>query len=103
MKLLLSHGADVNAPAGHLHGITASQGAMLDGNLKFVLMLLQAAAQVNAPPASKEGSFLLLKNDDDAEAIELRCKRAARFAAINGHHVIAKTLREYKTGQYLSG
>lgn len=118
VKLLLSHGADVNAPAGHSHGITALQGAMMHGNLKIVLMLLKAEAQVNTPPASKEGRMaldaaaehgrldivsLLLKNDDDAEAIEIRCKRAARFAASNGRHVIAKILREYKTGQGFSG
>ena len=113
-RLLLAHGADVNAPAAHSRGITALQGAMMNGHLKIVLMLLQAGAQVNAPPASTEGRMaldaaaehgrldivlLLLKNDDDAEAIELRCKRAAKLAALNGHLVIARILREHRTGR----
>ncbi|KAL2054392.1 hypothetical protein ABVK25_005140 [Lepraria finkii] len=113
-RFLLAHDADVNAPAGHSHGITALQGAMMNGHLKIVLMLLQAGAQVNAPPASTEGRMaldaaaehgrldivlLLLKNDDDAEAIELRCKRAAKLAALNGHLVIARILREHRTSR----
>lgn len=43
--------------------------------------------------------LLLLKNDDDAEAIELRCKRAAKLAALNGHLVIARILREHCTSR----
>ena len=113
-RLLLAHGADVNAPAGYSRGITALQGAMMNGHLKIVLMLLQAGAQVNAPPANAEGRMaldaaaehgrldivlLLLKNDEDAEAIELRCKRAAKLAALNGHLVIARILRGHRRGR----
>jgi ankyrin repeat protein len=114
LKLLLSHGADVNAPAGHSYGIAALHGAVITGNLKIVLTLLKAGAQINAPPAEREGRMALqaaaehgrlniavplLKNDDDdeSEAIDLRCKRAAKLAAANGHYLIARILREHKT------
>ena len=113
VRLLLARGADVNAPAGHSHSTTALQGATMNGHLKIVLMLLKAGAQVSAPPASLEGRMaldaaaehghldmvhLLLKNDDDANTIEFRCKRAAEFAASEGRHVIARILREHRTG-----
>ncbi len=111
---LLSYGANVNAPAGYYKGITALQGAALNGNLKIVLILLKAGAEINAAPAIKEGRTaleaaaehghldivsLLLENDHDTEGMELRCERAARLAEREGHKVIARILREHKTGQ----
>lgn len=113
LELLLSHGADVNAPAGRPDGITALQGAAMAGRLKNVLILLKAGAQINAPPASSEGRMalgaaaesgrlvivlLLLKNDDDPEGVDIRCERAAKLAASNCQCVIARILREHKTG-----
>ena len=114
VKFLLSHNADLNAPAAHSYGITALQGAVIGGHLKIVLMLLKAGAEINAPSAKVEGRMaldvavehgrldtvlLLLKNDDDAEAIGLRCKRAAKLAASNGHHVIMRILREHSVSR----
>ena len=110
VKFLLSHNADLNAPAAHSYGVTALQGAVIGGFLKIVLMLLKAGAEINAPSANVEGRMaldvaaehgrldivlLLLKNDDDAEAIGLRCKRAAKLAASNGHHVIMRILKQH--------
>ena len=115
VTLLLSYGAEVNAPAGSLAGITALQGAALNGNLKIVLTLLQAGAEINAAPAVEKGRTalqaaaehgrldivsLLLENDHDTEGMELRCERAARSAEREGHKVIARILRERKTGQH---
>ena len=80
----------------------------------MVVMLLEAGAHVNAPPATECGRMaldvaaihgrldivvLLLKNDDDAEGINVRCKRAAELAASNGHLVIARILREHCTNR----
>lgn len=74
-------------------------------------MLLEAGADVNGPPAGKEGRtaleaaaengrldvlHLLLHNDNDIEALEMRCKQAAKLAEREGHLVIARILREYK-------
>ena len=113
VKCFLSHDADVNAPAAKSHGITALQGAVISGHLKITLMLLQAGAKINAPAANFHGRtaleaaaehgrldimLLLLKNDhddDNAEAVSLRCKRAAKLAATNGHQVIARILNEH--------
>ncbi|KAL2036493.1 hypothetical protein N7G274_010759 [Stereocaulon virgatum] len=114
VRLLLAHGADINAPAGCMSGFTALQGAASTGYLKIVLMLLEAGAHVNAPRAEIRGAMaldaaaeqgrldivaLLLNNDDDAEGIDDRCERAAKFAASNGHRVIARILREHCVNQ----
>jgi ankyrin repeat protein len=113
LELLLSHGADVDALAGPPDGIKALQGAAMAGRLKNVLILLKAGAQINAPPASSEGRMaldaaaesgrldivlLLLKNDDEPQDIDIRCERAAKLVASNGQCVIARILREHKTG-----
>lgn len=39
---------------------------------------------------------LLLNNNTETAALELRCKQAAVWAAEEGHHAIARILREYK-------
>lgn len=57
-------------------------------------MALDAAAE----SGRLEIVLLLLKNDDDPEGIDIRCERAAKLAASNGQCVIARIIREYKTG-----
>jgi hypothetical protein len=42
--------------------------------------------------------FCSRTTDDEPEASELRCKRAAKLAAVDGHYVMARILREHKTG-----
>ena len=112
--LLLSKGADVNAPAGYHRGMTALQGAATDGSPKMAFVLLEAGAEINAAPAVEHGRTaleaaaengrldiisLLLKNDHDAEGMELRCERAALLAESDDHKVIARVLREHTAGQ----
>ncbi|KFX92771.1 hypothetical protein O988_07132 [Pseudogymnoascus sp. VKM F-3808] len=108
--LLLRHGADPNAPAYESHGVTALQAAAMDGHLPVVLMLLRAGADVNAPAAKIGGRTaleaaaehdrldmvsLFLKNDTDPDSLELRRKKAAKLAIMNGNIIISMLLSEY--------
>ena len=112
--LLLSRGADVNAPAGYHRGMTALQGAATAGRPKLAFVLLEAGAEINAAPAVEHGMTaleaaaerghldiisLLLKNDHDTEGMELRCERAALLADSFHHKVIARILREHTAVQ----
>lgn len=111
VEILLASGADVNAPAAGNRGYTALQGAAMHGHLRIALMLLKAGADVNGAPAEEEGRtaleaaaengrldvlHLLLHNDDDTEALEMRCEQAAKLAQREGHLLIARILREYQ-------
>ncbi|KFX88718.1 hypothetical protein V490_07449 [Pseudogymnoascus sp. VKM F-3557] len=108
--LLLRHGADPNAPAYESHGVTALQAAAIDGHLPVVLMLLRAGADVNAPAAKIGGRTaleaaaehgrldmvsLFLKNDTEPDSLELRRKKAAKLAIMNGNIIISMLLDEY--------
>ncbi|RTE75146.1 hypothetical protein BHE90_010404 [Fusarium euwallaceae] len=57
VELLLSQGADINAPAAKWHGRTALQGAASAKklNMEVVELLLSEGADVNAPPAHVGG------------------------------------------------
>ena len=111
VSLLLSRNADVNASAARIGGATALQAAVIKGNINMVRLLLKAGAHVNAPPASSYGRMaldaaaergrldillLLLEHDDDVEALDHRCRRAAHVATLNGHHAILTILKEYR-------
>ncbi|KAN0076482.1 Ankyrin repeat-containing domain protein [Elaphomyces granulatus] len=56
-KLLHSRGANINAPAGTIHGRTALQAAccLTPPNIELVQFLLEHGADVNAPAAIQQG------------------------------------------------
>ncbi|KAF7563400.1 hypothetical protein G7046_g743 [Stylonectria norvegica] len=113
---LLSRGADVNAPGAEYRGGTALQLAAMTGNLKVAMMLLEAGADINAAPAVTDGRtalqgaaeqgrsdmvHLLLENDkpatlEEVQSLQERCEEAAKFAAREGHSVLARILREWR-------
>ncbi|KFY43351.1 hypothetical protein V494_02026 [Pseudogymnoascus sp. VKM F-4513 (FW-928)] len=110
VRLLLQHGADPNTPVSESHGVTALQAAAISGHLPVVLMLLRAGADVNAPAAKIGGRTaleaaaehgrldmvsLFLKNDCDPDSLELRRKKAAKLAIMNGNIIISMLLYEH--------
>ena len=114
VTLLLSYGADVNAPAADCWGITALEGAALNGNLKIVFILLKAGAEIDPAPGDRYANTalraaaghghldivsLLLDNYHDKEVMDLHCDGAVYKAESRGHKVIARFLREHQSGQ----
>ncbi|KAF4460201.1 ankyrin repeat [Fusarium albosuccineum] len=108
---LISLGADVNALPAVRYGATALQFAAMNGNIKIAMLLLEKGAHINAPGSKVRGRtalegaaengrldmvYLLLENDDEVDLIEERCQEAAEYAEDEGHHVLAKLLREWK-------
>ncbi|KAK7417660.1 hypothetical protein QQX98_004481 [Neonectria punicea] len=100
-QLLLSKGADVNAPAGWIrHGMTALQAAARNGDMDIANLFLERGANPNAPCGKKGGRtalqaaaesgnldlFLLLVehgaiiNKDAAESEGLTCLQAAALS-----------------------
>ncbi|KAL4867653.1 ankyrin repeat-containing domain protein [Aspergillus spectabilis] len=73
-RLLLSYGADVNAPPAAYNGRTAVQGAAESGKWKILSMLQGAGAQINAPAGEKLGMTAL------------------QAACSNGHTLMARYL-----------
>ncbi|KAH6974212.1 ankyrin repeat-containing domain protein [Ilyonectria sp. MPI-CAGE-AT-0026] len=107
----LVRGADVNAPPGKDRGLTALQYAAIRGDLDMVVQLLEYGADVNAKAAARswtalEGAakyrrldivHILLENDGEAEFLERRCEKAAKLADEEGHCVIGRVLRKWKS------
>ena len=107
---LLQHGASVNKPAYHISGLTALQAAVIHGHFQIVVKLIQLGANINAPASTfwgrtaLEGAaewgrldivHLLIKNNDDAQALRKDCKRASRVATYNNHSVLARMLADH--------
>jgi ankyrin repeat protein len=55
VKLLLDHGAVINAAPAASGGITALPGAAIRGHINIAQMLIENGAEVNALPALKDG------------------------------------------------
>jgi ankyrin repeat protein len=55
VRLLLDHGAEINAAPAVAGGVTALQGASIKGHINIVEMLIENGADVNADPAVKDG------------------------------------------------
>ncbi|GAB7322314.1 hypothetical protein MBLNU13_g03290t1 [Cladosporium sp. NU13] len=58
VRLMISSGADVNAPAMGNYGRTALQNAVRTGNMQLALLFLDAGADVNAAPSKVGGTAL---------------------------------------------
>lgn len=108
--LLLQYGADCNAPL-QKGQCTVLYTAVKYGNLRIVSLLLEAGADINAPGTTSRDVIpldtaaalgrldivsLLIENDPDTEGLEVRCHRAAKWAASQGCLVISKLLMRYK-------
>ncbi|KAH8666164.1 ankyrin repeat protein [Ilyonectria robusta] len=107
----LVRGADVNVPPGKDGGLTALQCAAIGGGLDMVVQLLEYGVDVNAKAAARswtalEGAakygrldivHILLENDGEAEFLEGRCEKAAKLADEEGHSVIGRVLRKWKS------
>ncbi|CAG8978638.1 hypothetical protein HYALB_00009454 [Hymenoscyphus albidus] len=103
ISFLLQKGADVNAPAGKSEGITALQGAAIEGQITIVKRLLELGADPNAPGAEEEGrtalegasetgrldTVVLLLNNGAIPAME-----AVWYAEREGHFVIGDIIRK---------
>ncbi|KAK3385284.1 ankyrin repeat-containing domain protein [Podospora didyma] len=73
VHFLLTHGADINAPAYQDGGLTALQLALFNGSLETARYLLRKGADVFAPPALLNGRTVLeavctLADNDQARA-----------------------------------
>ncbi|OCK80314.1 ankyrin [Lepidopterella palustris CBS 459.81] len=114
IEFLLAYGADVNADAGIDGGLTALQGAAIQGHMKLALLLLDAGADVNGDPAPIEGrtaldgaaehgrldmvQFLLnAKAMGDKEG-KSRYDRAVGLAEENGHFAVVELLKSHSAG-----
>lgn len=111
IERLLKAGASVNLPAGTLRGLTALQGAMIQGHAKVALILLKAGANVNGARAKQHGrtafegaaehgrldmvQILLNAGADSHLSPRSRYVRSAELAESNSHFTISKILRDY--------
>ncbi|KAF8543317.1 ankyrin repeat-containing domain protein [Trichophaea hybrida] len=105
-QILLDAGADVNAPAPLRKRITALQflaiWALLSGFLRMVRMSMLHQLQSMAGQLLMElqnmvdWTWLLNAGAIDTENLgNMRYANAVKLATINGHHTIAKLLRDY--------
>jgi ankyrin repeat protein len=85
-QLLITFGADVNAPARGDGGLTALQGAALKGDVEMVKILLCAGADVNAP-TSKFGEVALTM------AVKSKSLEIAKLLLASGAHLYEHSLQ----------
>jgi ankyrin repeat protein len=112
-RRLLIAGANINAPAGTSRGLTALQGAAIQGHTKIVLMLLEAGADVNAAGskqcgrtalegASEHGRLdivkILLDAGADSHLPERRRYTCAAELAMDNKHFAISMLLEASRG-----
>lgn len=111
VRYLLDNGADVNATAGPVSGLTALQGAAICGHTRLVLLLLKddIGADVNGKPAIQKGRTALEGAAEhgrlDLVQILLNAGakpregddgyyRAIQFAEKEAHWAVARLLRQ---------
>ncbi|GKT56389.1 ankyrin repeat protein [Colletotrichum tofieldiae] len=113
VELLLSLGANVNAPPAKKGGVTALQGAAISGDTIIAKKLLERGADVNARPAIEEGRTAIegaaehgrfdmvrfLVSVGATGDIERGFDRAIELAETENYFMIADFLREH---QYMS-
>src|SRR4051812_44412131 len=89
IKMLLEHGADVNAPKGHYHG-NSLQGAVEKRNRKLVDLLLSNGADINAPEGEFGGALHVSVSKGDEEMTRYLLENGAdpkKYADIPEHQV----------------
>ncbi|KAF7554274.1 hypothetical protein G7Z17_g3023 [Cylindrodendrum hubeiense] len=108
VRLLLRRGADVNAQYTTIIGKIESAlvGAVALGHFNVVTLLLEHGAHIHhlgtqsllqlaAARGHLDIAHLLLDNDTLVDTIESRCNEAAEVADEEGHHFLARHLRNY--------
>ncbi|KXH65190.1 hypothetical protein CNYM01_08125 [Colletotrichum nymphaeae SA-01] len=112
IDLLLSAGANINAPAADQAGATALQLAAITGRIGIAKMLIDMGADVDAPRASTSGrtalegaaehgridmiQLLLSEGAETGGNGRLQYMRAIKLAEHQGHLIAANMLREYR-------
>ncbi|KAF9767898.1 hypothetical protein IL306_014867 [Fusarium sp. DS 682] len=111
VEYLLEQGADINAAPAICGGITALQGAAIQGDITIARLLLLKGADVNASPAFKEGRSaiegaaeygrldmvqFLLNAGADGGMHGQRFETAIQLANSNSHFAVANLLRNAK-------
>ncbi|GJC83641.1 ankyrin repeat domain-containing protein 17 [Colletotrichum liriopes] len=113
VELLLSLGANVNAPPAKKGGVTALQGAAISGDTSIAKILLDRGAHINARPAIEEGRTAIEGAAEHGRLDMVRFlisvgatgdpekgfDRAIELAETENYFMIADFLREY---QYMS-
>jgi ankyrin repeat protein len=118
IRVLLSHGAEIDAPPARQKGATALQFAAMKGDVGIAELLLERGADVNAPAAKVDGRTALegaaeygridmVKLLLNAGALingpgESQYARALQFAKKNSHVHTRKMLEDYAL-QYAEG
>lgn len=116
--LLVSAGANVNAPAAMDSGATALQIASIQGSIPMVEYLISQGADPHAPGAEKRGrtaleaaaehgrkdvvELLLVRGATTAPQHRKQIVQAIFYAEQNAHRVVAKILREELVPQFSS-
>jgi ankyrin repeat protein len=117
VRQLLSHSAEVDArpPLGTLSSATAVQIAAINGNFEIFELLLQAVADMNAPPGingrtALEGAAEHGRLDMTSHLLNLgadvkgRSNKSYRMAICRawkeGHRVLANMIQDWKRDHY---
>lgn len=109
VDFLLSRGADINAKAGLISGLTALQGAAIAGDLKLAQRFLSLGADVNASPSYENGRYAIegAAEHGRLDMVQLLLNAGAKgnvrrgtgladaiqFASDEGHFAIANLLK----------
>jgi ankyrin repeat protein len=119
LKLLIKHGAEVNAEPAYRGGATALQYAAITGNFEVLNILLKAGANINAPRSQHQGRTAiegaaeygrldmvcyLLEAGADVRGRENGQYRRSVYRAWKFHHrTLAKVIQEFKKKRFGSG
>lgn len=109
VRMLVEQGADINAAAAPTRGITALQGAIINGNIDLVAYLLEKGAQVDLAGAGREGRTAIeaaaehgrltiagmLLNASKALGISLNLLRAVHMATEEGHYGVVALFEDH--------
>jgi ankyrin repeat protein len=119
LKLLIAHGAEVDAKPASTRGATALQFAAITGNFEVLNILLKEGANINAPRSEYKGRTAiegaaeyghldmvcyLLEAGADVRGRENEQYRRSVYRAWDNHHrTLARVIQEFKTKRFGSG
>jgi ankyrin repeat protein len=109
VKILVEQGADINIAAAPEKGITALQGAVINGNINLVAYLLEKGAQIDLAGAVEEGRTAIeaaaehgrlviagmLLSACKVHGIQLNLLRAVQMANNEGHYGVVKLFEDH--------